>query len=164
VTGPRQGAESGAERRYKRLLAGLELTRDFFWSYGWPLWRSVQANLGAAAPGSPFDSMFVWNDFLTRRAPAPAAAARGRVGVCARLTSATRQPARQQNVVTGASFVAWRASGAPHAVLPVSCRVCWPCEGRAPGLALFASTRFSQAAALLRDTHVAEADMAVWEI
>ena len=61
-----QGKESGAERRYKRLLAGLELTRDFFWSYGWPLWRTVQANLGAAAPGRPFDSMFVWNDYLTR--------------------------------------------------------------------------------------------------
>ncbi|KAK9845465.1 hypothetical protein WJX81_007167 [Elliptochloris bilobata] len=62
-----QGKESGAERRYKRLLGGLELTRDFFWSYGWPLWRTVQANLGAAVPGSPFDSMYVWNDFLTRK-------------------------------------------------------------------------------------------------
>ena len=59
--GRRSGATSAC-------WAALELTRDFFWSYGWPLWRTVQANLGAGAPGCPFDSMYVWNDFLTRRA------------------------------------------------------------------------------------------------
>ncbi len=49
--------------------AGIELgwlTKDFLWSYSWPVWRTVQANMSAELPSSAYDSMFVWNEFLTR--------------------------------------------------------------------------------------------------
>ena len=50
--------------------AAIELSKDFLWSYTWPLWRTVQANMSQQeAPESAFNSMFVWNEFLTRCAP-----------------------------------------------------------------------------------------------
>ena len=54
------------EKRYSKLLAGVGLTQDFFWSYSYPTWRTLQANMTSAPQGSAFDSMFVWNDFLTK--------------------------------------------------------------------------------------------------
>ncbi|KAK9787507.1 hypothetical protein WJX73_002623 [Symbiochloris irregularis] len=85
------------ERKYRKLLSGVELTKNFFFSYTYPLWLTLQAAMtqpitsanGAEQPkeasagssgsfrdtgqeaavpvgGSPFDSMFVWNDFLTK--------------------------------------------------------------------------------------------------
>ncbi len=48
------------------MFAGIELSKDFLWSYTWPLWRTVQANMSAELPESAYDSMFVWNEFLTR--------------------------------------------------------------------------------------------------
>ena len=48
------------------MLSGIELTKNFFFSYTWPIWRTVQATLASATPDSPWDSMFVWNDYLTR--------------------------------------------------------------------------------------------------
>ena len=47
-------------------MAGIELSKDFLWSYTWPLWRTVQANMSASPPELAFESMFVWNEFLTR--------------------------------------------------------------------------------------------------
>ena len=55
-----------AEKRYCKLLSGVELTRDFFFSYACPTWRTLQANMTSPPTGSAFDSMYVWNDFLTR--------------------------------------------------------------------------------------------------
>ena len=58
-----------AETRYSKLLSGVGLTQDFFWSYSYPTWRTLQANMTSAPQGSAFDSMFVWNDFLTKCVP-----------------------------------------------------------------------------------------------
>ena len=45
----------------------IELSKDFLWSYTWPLWRTVQANMSQQEQtDSAFNSMFVWNEFLTR--------------------------------------------------------------------------------------------------
>ncbi len=52
-----------------RWHAAIELSKDFLWSYTWPLWRTVQANMSEQEqPDLAFNSMFVWNEFLTRRA------------------------------------------------------------------------------------------------
>jgi len=48
------------------LLSGLELNKDFYFSYTYNLARTLQANLTADAPADPFDSMFVWNEYLSR--------------------------------------------------------------------------------------------------
>lgn len=42
--------------------------QDFFFSYDYPLWQSVQATLGSSAMQDPWDpaNMFVWNEYLTR--------------------------------------------------------------------------------------------------
>ncbi|KAK9915535.1 hypothetical protein WJX75_000406 [Coccomyxa subellipsoidea] len=58
---------SSTERRYKKMMQGIELSKDFLWSYTWPLWRTVQTNMSAELPDSAYDSMFVWNEFLTRQ-------------------------------------------------------------------------------------------------
>ena len=66
-----QGRETPAEKRYRKLLlSGLELNKDFYFSYTYNLARTLQANLTTDAPGDPFDSMFVWNEFLSRCCPA----------------------------------------------------------------------------------------------
>ena len=49
------------------VCAAIELSKDFLWSYTWPLWRTVQANMSQQEQtDSAFNSMFVWNEFLTR--------------------------------------------------------------------------------------------------
>ena len=58
--------DQAAERRYRRLLtAGLDLSKDFVVSYSYNLCYTLQQNL-TKEPGDPFDSRFVWNEFLTR--------------------------------------------------------------------------------------------------
>lgn len=66
-----QVAESRDERRYRKVLSCVELTKNFFFSYTWPLWSTMQANLLAATPNDPWTSMFVWNNYLTRHASPP---------------------------------------------------------------------------------------------
>ena len=61
-----QSFSDSAERKYRKLLSGVELTKNFFFSYTYPLWRTLQANMSGEASSCPFDSMFVWNDFLTK--------------------------------------------------------------------------------------------------
>lgn len=62
-----QGRETAAEKRYRKLLlSGLELNKDFYFSYTYNLARTLQANLTTNAPADLFDSMFVWNEFLSR--------------------------------------------------------------------------------------------------
>lgn len=57
---------SNDEQRYRKLLSGVELTKNFYFSYSWPLWRTVQAGLSEVEPDDPWTSMFVWNSYLTR--------------------------------------------------------------------------------------------------
>uniref|UniRef100_A0A7N0UYZ8 SAC domain-containing protein n=2 Tax=Kalanchoe fedtschenkoi TaxID=63787 RepID=A0A7N0UYZ8_KALFE len=55
------------ENRYKKLLCAVDLTKDFFFSYSYCVMRSLQKNLCGNESGQvPYDSMFVWNEFLTR--------------------------------------------------------------------------------------------------
>ncbi|CAM8991141.1 unnamed protein product [Rhodiola kirilowii] len=55
------------ENRYKKLLCTVDLTKDFFFSYSYCVMRSLQKNLCDNNSGQvPYDSMFVWNEFLTR--------------------------------------------------------------------------------------------------
>ena len=72
---PHSGRDAAAERRYRRLLlTGMDLTRDFYFSYTYNLSQSLQANFARAAHvdgGAPDDAerfagMFVWNEFLSR--------------------------------------------------------------------------------------------------
>jgi len=68
VRGERAGsaATAAAEKRYKRLLmSGLDLTKDFYFSYSYDLCATLQANLTAPA-ANPFASRFAWNEYLTR--------------------------------------------------------------------------------------------------
>ncbi|CAI5957071.1 unnamed protein product [Closterium sp. NIES-64] len=76
-------ASSTMEQRYKRLLSGVDLTKDFFYSHSYPVMRSLQDNVcrtvaGCTECGSScmshmdhmahmaHEHMFVWNAFLTR--------------------------------------------------------------------------------------------------
>ncbi|KAJ7186236.1 hypothetical protein O6H91_Y537100 [Diphasiastrum complanatum] len=60
-------AHSKAELRYKKLLSSVDVTKDFFFSYTYPLMQSLQKNaLGGESKNIPYDNMFVWNAFLTR--------------------------------------------------------------------------------------------------
>ena len=54
------------EKRYRKLLLGMDLTQDFFFSYTYDVASTLQNNLTASAQQGRFDSMFVWNDHLTR--------------------------------------------------------------------------------------------------
>jgi SacI homology domain len=58
------------EKRYRKLLLGMDLTQDFFFSYTYDVASTLQNNLTASAQQDRFDSMFVWNDHLTRCHPA----------------------------------------------------------------------------------------------
>ncbi|XP_073003330.1 phosphoinositide phosphatase SAC2-like isoform X2 [Typha latifolia] len=60
-------AYSKDENRYKRLLCTVDLTKDFFFSYSYNIMRSLQKNIcqPETAQGL-YDTMFVWNEFLTR--------------------------------------------------------------------------------------------------
>ncbi|CAA6668284.1 unnamed protein product [Spirodela intermedia] len=60
-------AYSKTELRYKKLLSSVDLTKDFFYSYTYPIMRSLQKNVQAAGGESmPYENIFVWNTFLTR--------------------------------------------------------------------------------------------------
>nr|DAD35789.1 TPA_asm: hypothetical protein HUJ06_006429 [Nelumbo nucifera] len=60
-------AHSKTELRYKKLLSSVELTKDFFYSYTYPIMRSLQKNVTAVGEERmPYDNIFVWNAFLTQ--------------------------------------------------------------------------------------------------
>lgn len=53
--------------RYKKLLSSVDLTKDFFYSYTYPIMQSLQRNvLSTGEEGVPYDSIFVWNAYLTQ--------------------------------------------------------------------------------------------------
>ncbi|GFP97623.1 phosphoinositide phosphatase sac4 [Phtheirospermum japonicum] len=55
------------EDRYKRLLCMVDLTKDFYFSYSYHVMRSLQKNMCDTETGQVlYDTMFVWNEFLTR--------------------------------------------------------------------------------------------------
>ncbi|KAM3305969.1 phosphatidylinositol-3-phosphatase SAC1 isoform X1 [Capsicum chacoense] len=59
-------AHSKTELRYKKLLSSVDLTKDFFYSYTYPIMRSLQKNvLSTGEDGMPYDNLFVWNSYLT---------------------------------------------------------------------------------------------------
>ncbi|XP_020593025.1 phosphoinositide phosphatase SAC3-like isoform X2 [Phalaenopsis equestris] len=56
-----------AENRYKKLLRTVDLTKDFFFSYSYHVMQSIQKNLCDAKAGHLlYETMFVWNEFLTK--------------------------------------------------------------------------------------------------
>ncbi|CAH9137529.1 unnamed protein product [Cuscuta epithymum] len=56
-----------SECRYKKLMCMVDLTKDFFFSYSYHIMRSLQKNMCDNETGQvPYDTMFVWNEFLTR--------------------------------------------------------------------------------------------------
>ncbi|KAK4256235.1 hypothetical protein QN277_009128 [Acacia crassicarpa] len=60
-------AHSRTELRYKKLLSSVDLTKDFFYSYTYPIMRSLQKNvLSNEDEGMPYDNIFVWNAYLTQ--------------------------------------------------------------------------------------------------
>ncbi|CAL9106632.1 unnamed protein product [Musa acuminata var. zebrina] len=60
-------AYSKNENRYKKLLCTVDLTKDFFFSYSYHVMRSLQKNISDSQKGEVlYESMFVWNEFLTR--------------------------------------------------------------------------------------------------
>ncbi|KAI4335156.1 hypothetical protein L6164_013828 [Bauhinia variegata] len=60
-------ADSRNENRYKKLLCMVDLTKDFFFSYSYQIMRSLQKNLYGNEVGQVlYETMFVWNEFLTR--------------------------------------------------------------------------------------------------
>ncbi|GAQ79856.1 Sac domain-containing Phosphoinositide Phosphatase [Klebsormidium nitens] len=63
----RDSPHSKLELRYKKLLSGVDLTKDFFFSYTYRLMQTFQRNALYPGQGSgAVDTMFVWNAFLTR--------------------------------------------------------------------------------------------------
>nr|KJB41176.1 hypothetical protein B456_007G235500 [Gossypium raimondii] len=53
--------------RYKKLLSSVDLTQDFFFCYSYNVMCSLQKNLYNNEPGEVlYETMFVWNEFLTR--------------------------------------------------------------------------------------------------
>ncbi|KAK8960533.1 Phosphoinositide phosphatase SAC1 [Platanthera guangdongensis] len=59
-------AYSKTELRYKKLLSSVDLTKDFFYSYTYPIMQSLQKNvLGSGDKKMPYENIFVWNAFLT---------------------------------------------------------------------------------------------------
>ncbi|KAK7258261.1 hypothetical protein RIF29_32840 [Crotalaria pallida] len=63
-------SHSKSELRYKKLLSTLDLTKDFFFSYTYPIMRTLQSNnLLISQPQSlsdmPYHNIFVWNAYLT---------------------------------------------------------------------------------------------------
>ncbi|KAK8524737.1 hypothetical protein V6N13_015750 [Hibiscus sabdariffa] len=60
-------AYSKNEKRYKKLLCTVDLTKDFFFSYSYNVMHSLQRNLCKNETGLVhYETMFVWNEFLTR--------------------------------------------------------------------------------------------------
>ncbi|KAK1403689.1 Phosphoinositide phosphatase SAC1 [Heracleum sosnowskyi] len=59
-------AHSKTELRYKKLLSSVDLTKDFFYSYTYPIMQSLQKNVMSIADEKmPYENIFVWNAFLT---------------------------------------------------------------------------------------------------
>ncbi|KAL6857122.1 hypothetical protein ACP4OV_018504 [Aristida adscensionis] len=59
-------ATSKNELRYKKLLASVDLTKDFFYSYTYPIMQSLQQNVTSGGMKEmPYENLFVWNTFLT---------------------------------------------------------------------------------------------------
>ncbi|XP_076946545.1 phosphoinositide phosphatase SAC3-like [Bidens hawaiensis] len=58
------------ENRYKKLLCMLDLTKDFFFSYSYHVMRNLQKNTCCNNDKEDalvlYETMFVWNEFLTR--------------------------------------------------------------------------------------------------
>ncbi|XP_022146568.1 phosphoinositide phosphatase SAC2 isoform X2 [Momordica charantia] len=60
-------AISKDENRYKKLLRTVDLRKDFFFSYSYNVMRCLQKNICDNKTGHLlYDTMFVWNEFLTR--------------------------------------------------------------------------------------------------
>ncbi|XP_044510488.1 phosphatidylinositol-3-phosphatase SAC1 isoform X3 [Mangifera indica] len=60
-------AHSKTELRYKKLLSSVDLTKDFFFSYTYPIMQSLQKNVSSMGEeGMPYDNIFVWNAYLTQ--------------------------------------------------------------------------------------------------
>uniref|UniRef100_A0A2P2MCH1 SAC domain-containing protein n=1 Tax=Rhizophora mucronata TaxID=61149 RepID=A0A2P2MCH1_RHIMU len=60
-------SDSKNENRYKKLLCIVDLTKDFFFSYSYHVMWSLQKNLCRNETGQVlYETMFVWNEFLTR--------------------------------------------------------------------------------------------------
>ncbi|KAF3445442.1 hypothetical protein FNV43_RR10618 [Rhamnella rubrinervis] len=60
-------AHSKTELRYKKLLSSVDLTKDFFYSYTYPIMQSLQKNvLSVGEERMPYDNIFVWNAYLTQ--------------------------------------------------------------------------------------------------
>jgi hypothetical protein len=61
-----EASHSKVELRYKKLLGGVDLTKDFYFSYTYPIMQNMQANVKALGENRmPHENMFVWNAFLT---------------------------------------------------------------------------------------------------
>ncbi|KAJ4842052.1 Phosphoinositide phosphatase sac1 [Turnera subulata] len=59
-------AHSKTELRYKKLLSSVDLTKDFFFSYTYPIMQSLQKNvLPTDEDRMSYDNLFVWNAYLT---------------------------------------------------------------------------------------------------
>ncbi|XP_047080480.1 phosphatidylinositol-3-phosphatase SAC1-like [Lolium rigidum] len=59
-------ANSKNELRYKKLLESVDLAKDFFYSYTYPIMQSLQQNVTSAGMKEmPYENLFVWNSFLT---------------------------------------------------------------------------------------------------
>ncbi|XP_062195636.1 phosphatidylinositol-3-phosphatase SAC1-like isoform X2 [Phragmites australis] len=59
-------ATSKNELRYKKLLASVDLTKDFFYCYTYPIMQSLQQNVTSAGMKEmAYENLFVWNTFLT---------------------------------------------------------------------------------------------------
>lgn len=53
--------------RYKKLLGSVDLTKDFYFSYSYHIMHSLQKNICDIEAGQfTYETMFVWNEFLTR--------------------------------------------------------------------------------------------------
>ncbi|XP_042491658.1 phosphatidylinositol-3-phosphatase SAC1 isoform X1 [Macadamia integrifolia] len=60
-------AHSKTELRYKKLLSSVDLTKDFFYSYTYPIMQSLQKNvLAMGEERMPYENIFVWNAYLTQ--------------------------------------------------------------------------------------------------
>ncbi|XXG87112.1 hypothetical protein AAC387_Pa11g1879 [Persea americana] len=60
-------AHSKTELRYKKLLSSVDLTKDFFYSYTYPIMQSLQKNvLATGEEMMSYENIFVWNAFLTQ--------------------------------------------------------------------------------------------------
>ncbi|KAI5061167.1 hypothetical protein GOP47_0023672 [Adiantum capillus-veneris] len=59
---------SKSENRYKRLFNSIDLSRNFFYSYTYRIMWSLQRNaIASKLEKVPYDDMFVWNSFLSRK-------------------------------------------------------------------------------------------------